>query len=130
MLGAPGSDPAQPGRVVDLFAMLLCLVITFVLTRGVRNAARLESYLVLLKVGLVVLIVAIGVFYVETENYTPFLPFGWSGVFAGASVVFFTVFGYDAVSTAAEESADARRVLPRTILLSLAISMVCTCWRA
>jgi basic amino acid/polyamine antiporter, APA family len=123
MLGAPGSDPEQPGRVVDLFAMLLCLLIAFVLTRGVRNAARIESILVWLKVGLVVLIVALGFFYVNTDNYTPFLPFGWSGVFAGASVVFFAVFGYDAMSTAAEESAEARRVLPKAILISLGISM-------
>jgi APA family basic amino acid/polyamine antiporter len=124
MMGAPGSDPDQPGRVVDLFAVVLCLLIAFVLTRGVRNAARFESILVWLKVGLVVLIVAIGAFYINTDNYTPFLPFGWSGVFAGAAVVFFAVFGYDAMSTAAEESADARRALPKAIILSLAISMV------
>ncbi len=123
MLGAPGSDPDQPGRVVDLFALLLCLLIAFVLTQGVRNAARFESVLVWLKVGLVILIVGIGVFYVNTDNYTPFLPFGWSGVFFGASIVFFAVFGYDAMSTAAEESAEARRVLPKAILISLAISM-------
>jgi APA family basic amino acid/polyamine antiporter len=123
MLGAPGSDPEQPGRVVDLFAMVLCLLIAFALTQGVRNAARIESVMVWLKVALVVLIVGLGVFYVETENYTPFLPFGWSGVFAGASIVFFAVFGYDAMSTAAEESADARKTLPRAILISLAISM-------
>jgi APA family basic amino acid/polyamine antiporter len=124
MLGAPGSDPEQPGRVVDLFAVVLCLLIAFVLTRGVRNAARIESVLVWLKVGLVVLIIGLGVFYVNTDNFTPFLPFGWSGVFAGASIVFFAVFGYDAMSSAAEESAEARRVLPKAILISLAISMV------
>ncbi|WP_102143612.1 amino acid permease [Mycobacterium hubeiense] len=123
MLGAPGSDPSQPDRVVDLFALLLCLLIAFVLTRGVRNAARFESALVWLKVALVLLIIGLGVFYVNTDNYTPFLPFGWGGVFAGASVVFFAVFGYDAMSTAAEESAHARRVLPKAIIISLAISM-------
>ena len=123
MLGAPGSDPDQPGRVVDLFALVLCLVIAFVLTRGVRNAARFESILVWLKVALVLLIIGLGVFYVNTDNYTPFLPFGWGGVFAGASIVFFAVFGYDAMSTAAEESAEARRVLPKAIMISLAISM-------
>jgi APA family basic amino acid/polyamine antiporter len=124
MLGAPGSDPEQPGRVVDLFAVVLCLLIAFVLTRGVRNAARIESVLVWLKVGLVLLIIGLGAFYVNTDNFTPFLPFGWSGVFAGASIVFFAVFGYDAMSSAAEESAEARRVLPKAILISLAISMV------
>ncbi|HZN84062.1 MAG TPA: amino acid permease, partial [Mycobacterium sp.] len=95
MLGAPGSDPDQPGRVVDLFALLLCLLIAFILTRGVRSAARVETLLVWLKVGVVVLIVVLGVFYVNTDNYTPFLPFGWGGVFAGASVVFFAVFNAD-----------------------------------
>lgn len=124
MLGAPGSDPSQPGRVVDLFAVILCLLIAFLLTRGVKNAARVESFLVFLKVGVVLLIVAIGAFYIQTDNYTPFLPFGWSGVFAGSAVVFFAVFGYDAMSTAAEESADARKALPKAILISLAISMV------
>jgi len=82
MLGAPGSDPDQPGRVVDLFALLLCLLIAVILTRGVRSAARVETLLVWLKVGVV-------------DNYTPFLPFGWGGVFAGASVVFFAVFNAD-----------------------------------
>lgn len=124
MLGAPGSDPDQPGRVVDLFALVLCLLIAFVLTRGVRSAARIETFLVWLKVGVVVLIVGLGVFYVNTDNYTPFLPFGWGGVFAGASVVFFAVFGYDAMSTAAEESTSARKLLPKAIILSLVISMV------
>ena len=124
MLGAPGSDPSQPGRVVDLFAVVLCLLIAFALTRGVRNAARIESFLVFLKVGVVALIVVLGAFYVNTDNYTPFIPFGWSGVFSGAAVVFFAVFGYDAMSTAAEESADARKALPKAILVSLSISMV------
>ena len=124
MLGAPGSDPSQPGRVVDLFAMVLCLLIAFALTRGVRSAARIESFLVFLKVGVVLLIVAVGAFYVNTDNYVPFVPFGWGGVFSGAAVVFFAVFGYDAMSTAAEESADARKALPKAILVSLGISMV------
>lgn len=124
MLGAPGSDPSQPDRVVDLFAVVLCLLIAFALTRGVRNAARIESVLVFLKVGVVALIVVLGAFYVNTDNYTPFIPFGWSGVFSGAAVVFFAVFGYDAMSTAAEESADARKALPKAILVSLSISMV------
>ena len=70
-----------------------------------------------------VLIIGLGAFYVNTDNWTPFLPFGWTGVFTGASVVFFAVFGYDAMSSAAEESADARKALPKAILISLGISM-------
>jgi APA family basic amino acid/polyamine antiporter len=121
MLGAPGSGD---GHVVDLFAVLLCLLIAFLLSRGIRTAARVETGVVVVKVALVLLVVIVGATYVDTANYSPFFPFGLSGAFTGAATVFFAVFGYDAMSTAAEESVDGRRHLPKAILYSLAISMV------
>ncbi|WP_163512485.1 amino acid permease [Fodinicola acaciae] len=121
MLGAPTTGP---GHVVDLVAALLCLLIAFLLTRGVRSAARVETVLVWVKVGIVLLILVVGVFFISTKNYVPFVPFGWGGVFSGAAIVFFAVFGYDALSSAAEESADARKHLPKAMLLSFAICMV------
>jgi APA family basic amino acid/polyamine antiporter len=121
MLGAPGSGD---GHVVDLFAMILCLFIAFLLTRGIRTAARFETAVVGVKVALVLLVVVVGVFHVRSANYSPFFPFGVSGAFTGAATVFFAVFGYDAMSTAAEESVDAERHLPKAILYSLAVSMV------
>ncbi len=121
MLGAPGTGD---GHVVDLFAVLLCLLIAFLLNRGIRAAARFETVVVVIKVLVVLLVVVVGFFYVRTENYQPFFPFGVSGAITGAATVFFAVFGYDAMSTAAEESRDARRHLPRAIVYSLAISMV------
>jgi basic amino acid/polyamine antiporter, APA family len=121
MLGAPGTGD---GRVVDLFAVLLCLLIAFLLTRGIRAAARVETAVVVIKVLVVLLVVGVGVFYIDTANYQPFFPFGVSGAITGAATVFFAVFGYDAMSTAAEESRDARRHLPRAIVYSLAVSMV------
>jgi len=127
MMGAPGTEPdgVAPGSYgVDLFAMLLCLLIAFVLTRGMRNAARFETFLVYLKVAVVLLVIGVGVFHINTENYDPFLPFGLSGAFAGAATVFFAVFGYDAMSTAAEESKDSQKHMPKAIIYSLAISMV------
>jgi APA family basic amino acid/polyamine antiporter len=127
MLGAPGTEPdvVAPGTyVVDLFAVLLCLLIAFVLTRGMRSAARFETSLVYLKVAVVLLVIGVGVFYIRAENYDPFLPFGIGGAFAGAATVFFAVFGYDAMSTAAEESRDSQRHMPKAIIYSLAISMV------
>ena len=66
--------------MVDLFALLLCLLIAFILTRGVRTPPGSRACWFGSKVGLVVLIIAVGVFYINTENYTPFLPFGWGGV--------------------------------------------------
>lgn len=121
MLGAPGT---RPGAKVDLFAVLLCLLIAFVLNQGIKSAARFETVLVYLKVGIVLLVIVVGATHIHTGNYQPFFPFGSSGAFAGAATVFFAVFGYDAMSTAAEESRDAQRHMPKAILLSLAISMV------
>ncbi|GGC80497.1 amino acid permease [Tersicoccus solisilvae] len=121
MLGAPGTGD---GHVVDLFAMLLCLLTAFILTRGIGSAARAEMVFVGIKVALVVLIVVLGVFHLNTANYSPYFPFGFSGVMAGAATVFFAVFGYDAMSTAAEESKDSTKHMPKAILYSLAIAMV------
>ena len=127
MSGAPGTEPegvAAGSYKVNLFAMLLCLLIAFVLNQGMRSAARFETLLVYLKVGLVLLVIVVGAFHIKADNWTPFLPFGISGAFTGAATVFFAVFGYDAMSTAAEESTDSQRHMPKAILYSLAISMV------
>ncbi|QKV74911.1 amino acid permease [Amycolatopsis sp. Hca4] len=121
MLGAPGTGP---GHKVDLFAALLCLLIAFLLNRGIRSAARFETAMVGIKVLIVLVVILVGFFYVKTGNYTPFAPAGFGGAVTGAATVFFAVFGYDAMSTAAEESKDAQRHMPKAILYSLAISMV------
>ncbi|GAA3039820.1 amino acid permease [Streptosporangium longisporum] len=121
MLGAPGTGA---GHRVDLFAAVLCLLIAGLLNLGMRSAARFEMAVVILKVAVVVVVIAVGAFYVRSANYTPFFPYGIGGAFTGAATVFFAVFGYDAMSTAAEESKDARRHMPRAIVYSLAISMV------
>jgi basic amino acid/polyamine antiporter, APA family len=127
MSGAPGTEPAgvpAGSYKVNLFAVLLCLLIAFVLNRGMRSAARVETGLVYLKVAIIVLVIVVGVFHIEAGNYSPFAPFGLTGAFAGAATVFFAVFGYDAMSTAAEESQDAQRHMPKAIVYSLIISMV------
>jgi APA family basic amino acid/polyamine antiporter len=71
---------------------------------------------VAIKVALVLVVIGVGVFYVESANYSPFFPFGLGGALTGAATVFFAVFGYDAMSTAAEESVDAKRHLPKAII--------------
>ncbi|MER7506012.1 amino acid permease [Nonomuraea pusilla] len=121
MLGAPGTGP---GHVVDLFAAVLCLLIAFLLNQGIKTAARFETFVVGLKVAVVLVVIVVGFFFIRPANYTPFFPFGFGGAVTGAATVFFAVFGYDAMSTAAEESRDARRHMPKAILYSLAISMV------
>lgn len=121
MMGAPGTGE---GHRVDLFAMILCLLVAFVLTRGIKNAARFELVVVGIKVAIVLLVIIVGASQVVSANYTPFAPLGFGGAMTGAATVFFAVFGYDALSTAAEESKDAQRHMPKAILLSLAIAMV------
>jgi basic amino acid/polyamine antiporter, APA family len=121
MLGAPGTGG---GHVVDLFAMVLCLLIAYLLNQGIRAAARVETVVVGIKVALVLLVIVAGAFHIRSGNYSPFFPFGLGGAVTGAATVFFAVFGYDAMSTAAEESVDAKRHLPRAIIYSLAVSMV------
>src|SRR4051812_7845416 len=121
MLGAPGTGG---GHKVDLFAILLCLLVAWLLNRGIRTSARIETWLVFVKIAIVLAVVAVGVFYVKSDNLTPYFPFGLSGAATGAATVFFAVFGYDAMSTAAEESKEAERNLPKAIVLSLAIAMV------
>ncbi|WP_243788987.1 amino acid permease [Saccharopolyspora gloriosae] len=127
MVGAPGTEggDAPPGSYkVNLFAMLLCLLIAFVLNQGMKSAAKFETALVYLKVGVVLLVVIVGAFHINAGNYTPFFPFGIGGAVTGAATVFFAVFGYDAMSTAAEESKDSQKHMPKAIMYSLIISMV------
>ncbi|MFD8262199.1 amino acid permease [Streptomyces griseoluteus] len=121
MLGAPGTGS---GHRVDLFAAILCLLIAWLLNLGMKSAARFETFVVALKVLVVLLVIVVGFFHINTANYHPFFPFGIGGVFTGAATVFFAVFGYDAMSTAAEESKDAQRHMPKAIIYSLVISMV------
>ncbi|MFF7091879.1 amino acid permease [Streptomyces rubradiris] len=121
MLGAPGTGG---GHRVDLFAAVLCLLIAWLLNLGIRSAARFETFVVALKVLVVLLVIGVGVFHIDTGNYQPFFPYGLGGAFTGAATVFFAVFGYDAMSTAAEESKDAQRHMPKAIIYSLVISMV------
>ncbi len=79
--------------------------------------------MVLIKLAIIAAIIAIGVFFVDPGNLTPFFPFGVEGVFTGAAVVFFAVFGYDTLTTAAEAAVNPQRDLPRAVILSSAIAL-------
>lgn len=114
---------AEEGGVVNLPAMLICLLVTFILSRGTRTFGRFELIAVGIKIILILFIIGLGVFYIETGNYDPFMPAGFGPVLTGAATVFFAVFGYDAMSTAAEEAEDGKKHMPKAILLSLAIAM-------
>ena len=120
-LGAPGTGA---GHRIDLLAVVICLGVAWLLNRGTRTSARVETVLTVIKIAIVLLVIVVGFTKVDTQNLQPFAPFGFGGAFTGAATVFFAVFGYDALSTAAEESVEARRKLPKAMMLSLAVSMV------
>jgi APA family basic amino acid/polyamine antiporter len=110
--------------VLNLPAAAIVGAITVVLVIGIRESARTNAAMVILKLAVLGVFVVVGAAYVEPANWTPFAPNGWAGVQAGAAVVFFAFIGFDAVSTVAEEVRDPRRDLPIGILGSLAICTV------
>jgi APA family basic amino acid/polyamine antiporter len=120
---AAGAAGTGPGHVVDLMAALGALGVAGLLTLRIELGARFNTIMVVIKVAAVLFVIAVGLPYVRVENWSPFMPFGFSGVAEGAAVVFFAVFGYDTLTTAAEEARDPQRDLPRAVLLSLAVSL-------
>jgi APA family basic amino acid/polyamine antiporter len=118
--GAPGTGP---GHVIDLFAILLCLFTAWLLTRGTQESARFNTLIVCIKIAVVVFTIIVGAFFVKPAHWSPFTPFGFSGIMGGAALVFFGVFGYDAMSTAAEEAKKPQRDIPLAIFFSLAIAI-------
>lgn len=116
-------DPSK-GTYIDLPAVIIILLVTLLLSRGVKESAKFNSIMVVVKVAVILLFIAVGVWYVEPANWEPFVPFGFSGVVTGAAVVVFAYFGFDAVSTAAEEVKNPQRNLPIGIISALAICTV------
>lgn len=119
------------GGVFNLPAALLVVVLSLILVRGTKGSSRFNDFMVVLKLAVVVAFIAIGLRYVSSDNLTPFIPentgvfgeYGWSGVLRGAAIVFFAYIGFDAVSTAAQETINPRRNMPIGILGSL---LLCT----
>ncbi|MGC5327893.1 amino acid permease [Brevibacillus sp. SYSU BS000544] len=116
-------DP-EKGTIVDLPAILILFLISLLLIKGVRESAKFNNVMVIIKVSVVLLFLAVGIGYVKPENWTPFMPFGFSGVATGAATVFFAYIGFDAVSTAAEEVRNPQRNMPIGIIASLTVCTV------
>ncbi|MFB8371881.1 amino acid permease [Pseudarthrobacter sp. NPDC055928] len=112
------------GGIINIPAILVCLLVTWILSRGTKAFGRFELVAVAIKVVLILFIIGLGVFYIDTNNYNPFMPSGFGPVLAGSATVFFAVFGYDAMSTAAEEAKDGKKHMPKAIVLSLIIAML------
>jgi len=111
------------GAWFNLPAFIVLLVLTVILVHGVRESARANNTMVLIKIGAILIFVAGASRAVQTANWHPFLPNGFGGVLTGAAIVFFTYIGFDSVSTAAEECRNPQKDLPFGIVASL---IVCT----
>lgn len=107
--------------LLNLPAFLITAAITWVLLLGVRESVRANAVMVGIKLLVLGLFVVVGAMHINPDNYTPFAPNGWRGIHQGAAIVFFAYIGFDAISTAAEETRDPQRNLPRGILGGLAI---------
>jgi APA family basic amino acid/polyamine antiporter len=111
------------GNWFNVPALIVLLILTWILVRGVRESAKTNNVMVLVKLAAILAFVIGAAHAVNTENWHPFLPNGFSGVMTGAAIVFFTYIGFDSVSTAAEECKNPQRDLPFGIVMSL---IVCT----
>lgn len=118
--------------ILNLPAIFIVIVMSLILIRGTSESAFVNGIIVILKVSIVIIFVIVGFKYVRPENLTPLIPentgsfgsFGWSGVIRAAAVVFFAYIGFDAVSTAAQETKNPKKAMPIGILGSLAICTI------
>ncbi len=119
------------GAYFNFPAVVIILLITTLLVVGVKESARFNNLMVLIKLIVILLFIGFGIQYINTDNWHPFIPentgtfghFGFSGIFQGAAIIFFAYIGFDAVSTAAQESKNPQRDMPIGILVSL---LICT----
>jgi APA family basic amino acid/polyamine antiporter len=127
------SDPAIHGLLetaprlagipvlVNLPAFLIVLAITWLLVIGVKESTRVNAVMVLVKLAVLAIFIIVGAQHIDTANYHPFAPNGFRGIHQGAAIVFFAYIGFDAISTAAEETKDPQRNMPKGIMIGLGI---------
>ncbi len=109
--------------VADLPALLIIILITALVYRGMKESRNASNMMVAVKLCVILLVIAVGVFYVDTDNWNPFAPNGVSGILKGVSAVFFAYIGFDAISTTAEECKNPQRDLPKGMMWAI---IICT----
>ena len=109
---------------INLPAILMIILMTAILIKGTKDSAKMAGIMVAVKLGVIALFVLAGAFYIKPENWTPFAPNGFEGVFMGAFIIFFAYIGFDALATAAEECKNPQKDLPVGIIGSLLITTI------
>src|SRR6185503_19793277 len=110
--------------VVHVPAFAIVMLITVLLLQGAKESVRANNIMVVIKLLALGLFIAVGATHLHPANYHPFAPNGFTGIHQAAAIVFFAYIGFDAISTAAEETKDPQRTLPKGILLGLAVCTV------
>ncbi|QAT29384.1 amino acid permease [Lactiplantibacillus plantarum] len=116
-------DPAH-GTYINVVAILIVCLIAWIIDTGLKTSIRLNNIIVVVKLAIIVLFLLVGSFYVKPSNWTPFAPFGGTGILKGAAVVFFAYLGFDAVSSSAAEVKNAKRNMPIGIIGTLVICTI------
>ena len=112
------------GGLADIPAFVIMMFLAILLILGMKNSARVNAVIVLVKLITITVFIVMAAPYVNFHYWVNFMPFGWKGIMGGAAMIFFAYIGFDAVSTAAEEAVDPKRDLPLGILNSLVICTV------
>lgn len=110
--------------VADLPALFIIILITALVYKGMKESRNASNLMVVIKLAIILLVIAVGIFYVDTNNWDPFAPNGISGILKGVSAVFFAYIGFDAISTTAEECKDPQRDLPRGMMWAIVICTI------
>ncbi|WP_300570023.1 amino acid permease [Flavobacterium sp.] len=110
--------------VADLPALFIIVLITALVYRGMKESRNASNFMVVVKLCIILLVIAVGMFYVDTNNWNPFAPNGVGGILKGVSAVFFAYIGFDAISTTAEECENPQRDLPRGMMWAIIICTV------
>lgn len=109
---------------INIPAILIILVITSILIKGLKDSTKMAGIMVFIKLAVIALFVAVGIFYIKPANWVPFAPNGFEGVFMGAFIIFFAYIGFDALSTTAEECKNPQKDLPIGIIGSLIVTTI------
>lgn len=109
---------------INIPAICIVIAITFVLIKGIKESTQMAGIMVIIKLAVIFIFIAVGAFYVDPGNWVPFAPNGFNGIFMGAFIIFYAYIGFDAISTAAEETENPQKNLPIGIIGSLIITTV------
>ena len=110
--------------ILNIPAFVIVVLITLLVYRGIKESKKSTNAMVIFKILIILFVIVLGFFYVDTSNWMPFMPNGFKGVLAGVSAVFYAYIGFDAISTTAEECKDPQRDLPKGMIYSLIICTV------